>query len=77
MSRRVMRLIYSGKSTRLVIGTRANVCLGKGRRFGYVVLFVYGMCVLNYPLSSPDSHRLPLLVFVYTCIRLAATGLLI
>ena len=48
---------------------------GKGE--GYVVLFVYGMCVLNYSLSSPDPHRLPLLVFVYTCIRLVATGLLI
>ena len=60
-------------------GTRANVCLGKGRRLGYVVLFVYGMCVLNYPLSSPDSHRLSRFwcMFVYTCIRLAATGLLI
>ena len=38
---------------------------------------LYMGCVLNYPLSSPDSHRLPLLVFVYTCIRLAATGLLV
>ena len=52
------------------MGGCSRVCSGKGRRrLGYVVLTVYGMCVI-YPLTSPDPHRLPLLIFVYTCISI-------
>ena len=73
MSRRGMRLIYS---TRLVYGC-SNVGSGKGRRLVRILCCLYMGCVSNYPLASADPHRLPPLVFLYTCKRLAATVLLI